>query len=89
VYINLIFVHFLSIAWSATRFIIIIGMLVEGANYTTLVSGVIIPLVDGNNEFLEISWGICCYPLGNTCNKECCNNKTQEVKKIVSIFFIH
>jgi hypothetical protein len=70
---NVIFVYFLSTAWSATRFIIIIiGM---------LVSGVIIPLIDGNNVFPTISWRKCCYPLGSTCNKECCNNKTQEVKK--------
>jgi hypothetical protein len=79
---NVIFVYFLSTAWSATRFIIIIiGMVVEGVNYPMLVSGVIIPLIDGNNVFPTISWRICCYPLGTTCNKECCNNKTQEVKK--------
>lgn len=79
-YTNVIFVHFVSMALSATRFIIIIGMLVEGTNYPMLVSGVIIPLIDGNNVFPKISWGICCYPLGTTCNKECCNNKTQNVR---------
>jgi hypothetical protein len=56
-------------------------MLVEGANYPMLVSGVIILLIDGNNIFPKISWGICCYPLGVTCNKEFCNDKTQEVQK--------
>lgn len=56
-------------------------MLVDGANYPMLVSGVIIPLIDGKNVFPKISWGICCYPLGTTCKKECCNNKTQEGRK--------
>ncbi len=56
-------------------------MLVEQANYPMLVSGVIIPLINGNNVCPKISWGICCYPLGTTYNKECCNNKTQEVRK--------
>ncbi len=53
-YNNVIFVHFLSTKWSATRFIIIIGMLLERANYPMLVSGVIIPLIDGNNVFPKI-----------------------------------
>lgn len=78
---NVIFVYFLSIVWSATRFIIIIRMVVEGVDCPMLVNGVIIPLIDGNNVFPTISWRIRCYPLDTTCNKECCNNKTQEVRK--------